>query len=656
MPSIRPLLLVALLLACSSAAFAKTVPPQAQDHVKQLVAILKSDASQKEKADACRELGRLGSREAVAPLAALLPHEQLSHMARYALEPIADPSVDKALRDAAGKVQGRLLVGVIGSIGVRRDAKAVRLLANLLRASDQEVAQAAAKSLGSIGNAPAARALLDALPNAAAVSQFAFCEGLLRCAEAQAAHGSRKRAIAIYDRLRAPQTPHQVRTAALRGALLTRQKEGLALLQESIRTSDYPLFAAAVSTTREMPGPDVTRTLAGALPGLAADRQILLIQTLARRADAGALPALLAAARSGQKPVRMAAIRAVSEFGHTSALPAFIELMGDGDKDIAAAAQEGLASLPGKEADNAIIKMLADGPAARRGTALDLIARRRMTSAIPALFDAAAGADPVLRPAAVKKLGELAGPSDLARLLDLLGRASNLAEVEAAEQALSAVSLKAPDPAACVSQVEARLAQVPSAQKCALLRVLGAVGGASALKAVRSAANDPNPEVHTAAIRVLGGWSTADAAPGLLELARTAGNRTDKMICLRGYLRLAGQADLPVDKRLAMCRDAATLAQKDEEKRLLLAALGAIPSVEALDLALPYLDEAGTSTEASSAVVELSDKLLKDEDAAKLAARLVGPLDKVAQVTTNPELAKRAKELRDAANSKTTGK
>lgn len=655
MISTRPILLLALLLACGTAAFAKAVPPQTRDQVNKLVAVLKSDASQKEKADACRELGRLGTRDAVAPLAALLPDEKLSHMARYGLEPIPDSSVDKALRDAAGKLQGRLLIGVIGSIGVRRDAKAVKLLANLLRAPDEEVAQAAAKSLGSIGNARAAKALLEALPNASAGSQLGFCEGLLRCAEAQAAHGSRKRALAIYDRLRATQTAQQVRAAALRGALLTRQNEGLPLLQESMRASDFPLFAVAVSTAGEMPGPEVTRALADALPGLAADRQILLIQTLSRRADAAALPVLLAAARGGEKPVRVAAIRAASEFGHVSALPVFVELMGDGDKDIAAAAQEGLASLPGQEADDAIIRLLTEGPADRRGTALDLIARRRMTSAIPALFDAAGGSDPELRAAAARKLGELAGPSELPRVLDLLGRASSPAEVEATEQAVSAITLKAPDPGACVSQLDARLAQVPPAQKCALLRVLGAVGGARALKAVRGAVHDPNTEVHSAAIRVLGGWNTADAAPDLLELARTAGNPTDKMICLRGYLRLAGQADLPVDKRLAMCREAAALAQKDDEKKLLLAALGAIASVEAVELALPYLDEAGVKEEASTAVVDLSDKLLKDKDAPKLAARLLAPLDKAGQATASAELARRAKELRDAASSKTSG-
>ena len=85
-------------------------------------------------------------------------------MARYGLETIPDPAVDKALRDAAGKLQGKTLVGVIGSIGVRRDPKAVSILAKLLDAPDHDVAQAAARSLGSIGNQAAATALRNALP------------------------------------------------------------------------------------------------------------------------------------------------------------------------------------------------------------------------------------------------------------------------------------------------------------------------------------------------------------------------------------------------------------------------------------------------------------------------------------------------------------
>jgi HEAT repeat protein len=656
MPSIRPILLVTLLLTCATASFAKTARPETKDQVKKLVAVLKSDASQKEKADACRELARVGTKDAVAPLAALLPDEKLSHMARYGLEPIPDSSVDKALRDAAGKLQGRLLVGVIGSIGVRRDAKAVKLLSKLLRAPDNNVAQAAARSLGSIANAAAAKALLDALPSVSAANQLAFCEGLLRCAEAAAAKGDRKQAMAIYDRLRATQTAHQVRTAALRGALLTHQKDGLPLLQEAIRGSDYAHFAAAARTALEMPSPEVTRLLAAELSSLPADRQILLIQTLARRGDAAALPALFAVARKAEKPVRLTAIRAVAEFGNVSALPVLVELLDDADQDVAAAAQESLASLPGSQADAAIMKMLSDASAARRITATELIGRRRMTSAVPALFDAAGGADAKLRIAAVKKLGELAGPPEMPRLLDLLARAESPEDLEATEQALSAVGLKAADPAACVAQVEARFAQASPAQKCALVRVLGAVGGPNSLKAVRSAVNEPSVEVHAVAIRALGSWNTADAALDLLELAKTAGNPTDKMICLRGYLRLAGQSELAVDKRLAMCREAAALAQKDDEKKLLLAALGGIPSIEALDLVTPCLDEAGIKEEAAAAVADVSAKVLKDKDAAKHVSRLIEPLDKAAQAATSADLVKRAKELLDQAKSKASSK
>ena len=652
----RSLLTTALCLAWVAAAPAASPQPTTAEQVKKLVAVLKSDATQKEKADACRELARIGNKEAVAPLAALLPDEKLSHMARYGLETIPDSSVDKALREAAGKLQGRVLVGVIGSIGVRRDTKAVKLLTGFLHSPNQEVAQAAARSLGSIGDEAAAKALLEALPGVSAANQLAFCEGLLRCAEAAAKRGKRKEAIAIYDRLREVPAPHQVRTAALRGAILTRGAAGLPLLALALHSDEFNLVSAAARTAQEMPGQEVTRLLASEVGGLPADRQILLIQTLAKRGDDAALPALYAAARSGDESVRIAAIRALPEIGSPSALSVLLELLGDADQKVSETAQESLAALPGKDVDAAILHMLTDGSAARRTTAMELVVRRRMTAAIPALFEAARASDAKLRIAAVKRLGELAGPEQLPGLLDLLGKASGSEDLEAVEQAVSAVSLKAASPASCVGQVEARLNQSEPAQKCALVRVLGAIGSPNALQAIRAAAKDPNADVHSAAIRTLGGWATADAAPELLALAKEASNPTDKMICLRGYLRLAGLAELPVDKRLAMCREAAPLTQKDDEKKLLLAALGSVVSVEALELIAPYLDDSGTKEEACTGVVDISDKLLKGNDRAKIAPKLVGPLEKVAQATGNADLAKRAKDLREKATSKAAAK
>ena len=78
-------------------------------------------ASTFEKAKACQQLAVVGTKDAVPALAALLPDEKLNVYARFGLEGIPDPAVDAALRNAVTKLQGRQVIGVIDSIGQRRD-------------------------------------------------------------------------------------------------------------------------------------------------------------------------------------------------------------------------------------------------------------------------------------------------------------------------------------------------------------------------------------------------------------------------------------------------------------------------------------------------------------------------------------------------------
>ncbi len=338
------ILLVVLLLAIAAHSFGQTVPPATPEEEAKLIAVLKSDASLKQKVDACRQLSVIGTKTAVAPLAALLGDEKLSHNARYALEPIPDPSVDEAFRDALGKLKGTPLVGVIGSVGVRRDARAVRPLAGFLSNSDAEVAQAAARALGSIGNRRATRVLQRALPGVSAGNRLAFCEGLLRCAESLAARGRQDQALAIYDQLRnMKEAPHQVRGGALRSAILARGPEGIPLLKQHLGSDDYILFSAAVQASLKMSGGGVTDALTSGLKGLSPDNQILIISALGKRADPTALPALTAAAKSGEKSVRIAAIRALPQIGHASAVPVLKALVDDADAEISQAAKKSLA-------------------------------------------------------------------------------------------------------------------------------------------------------------------------------------------------------------------------------------------------------------------------------------------------------------------------
>jgi HEAT repeat protein len=116
-----------------------------------LVAVLQDPgASVYAKAKACQRLAVIGDKTAVPALAALLPDAQLSHYARTALEPMPDREADEALRAALSKVQGNLLVGVIASIGNRRDTKAAAALEKLRHDANNEVGRAADGALARI--------------------------------------------------------------------------------------------------------------------------------------------------------------------------------------------------------------------------------------------------------------------------------------------------------------------------------------------------------------------------------------------------------------------------------------------------------------------------------------------------------------------------
>ena len=648
-------LLIGLLFAGAVQLFGQTIPPAGSED--RLIAVLKSDAAHKEKVDACRQLGIIGTKDAVAPLAALLGDEKLSHMARYALEPIPDPAVDEALRDALGRLKGRPLVGVIGSIGVRRDARAVGVLTIMLHDPDAQVAQAAARALGKIGNRRATRALQSALRNATAANQHALCEGLFRCAEALGSRGERADAIEIYDQLRELEdAPHQVRAGALRGAILTRGQDGLGLLRQHLRSDDYILFSAAVQAAQELPGTRVSRVLTAGLSQLPADNQILVVWTLGKRVDPVALLCLYTLARKGEKTVRLEAIRVLPQSGHMSAVPVLAELLADADDQISQTAQEALGALPGREAAAAVMAMFNSSQTSRRRAAIELMGRRRMTDTVGELLKAAGGADPEIRPAAIKAVGELGGPAELPTLLDLLMDLETSDDLDAARQALSDVCTKADDPESCTWKLAGALTKAGPAQKIVLLRVLGAIGGPNALEAVRKAVDDRRAEVHVAAIRALGTWKTADAAPILLALAKAADNPNDKTLCLRGYLGFAARGDVPAGQRLSMCRKAGGLIERDDEKRLLLGALGSINSPGALALIMPYLDDRATRAEAATATVAIAENLLKRRDNSKLASKLVQPLEKVAQVSTNADLARRAKALLRQVQKRTRGR
>ena len=128
-----------------------------------------------------------------------------------------------------------------------------------------------------------------------------------------------------------------------------------------------------------------------------------------------------------------------------------------------------------------------------------------------------------------------------------------------------------------------------------------------------AAAKDSNKDLQDAATQALGKWATPDAAPELLKLANTLPSDKLRIRTLRGYIRIAQQMGLPPEQKLEMCEEAFRAAQRDEERRLVLAVLGHLPTTKALSLVVPHLAHPACAEEAATAALEIGDKIVQKE-------------------------------------------
>jgi len=185
---------------------------------KLLLAALQTEISLDAKDFVCRMLTQVGGPASAPILGGLLGNEHQAHMARYALERIPAPAAAQALRDALPGLSGKLKIGVISSLGNRRDAAAVPALSTLLKDENAAVSRAAALALGSIGTAEAARALHEFMP-AADETKAAVVDAQFACAEALLADKKQQAALGIYQSLAGDAQSRLVRLAATRGML-----------------------------------------------------------------------------------------------------------------------------------------------------------------------------------------------------------------------------------------------------------------------------------------------------------------------------------------------------------------------------------------------------------------------------------------------------
>lgn len=675
----------ALLAAVASPAFAQDVDAllTTADEAVLLQAI---DGAGSEPADihrvnvAVKRLAVVGTEASIPKLVALLANEKQNFNARFALEALPFDAADAALAEAAGKLDGACLVGVIDTIGVRGKAESVELLTKIYAEKDDvAVKKAVVAALGAIASSDAAAFLVDEAKKVAADADPLFLRGLgdaiLDVAEADEKAGKLDAAASLYETASSTQAfPCFVREAGIYRGLLCRRDASEVV--RFLNSDDQQLVDIALKSIREFDdesAPKIVEKLLAEFGSFPEGKQILILRALGDRKDDASkklvLPKAIALANDGSVALKTAAAQALINVGTLDARAAFEPFAADeadaknfDDKALGDAIVALGVALDGDQFAAEVDKFVAQdlenaielSEAAALGM-LKIVELRRVEKAGPALVKIASTKQGAVRDAALAALSEIVSLDNLDLLVAALDGETDDAKVDWLLRA-ACTRLPREECAAKVADLFAKETDVAAKNK--MLPLLKQIGGPTALAAVAGACNGPTVDKAT---QILGEWNTPTDAEGVaavcLTIAKQARDAKYHSRGIRGYIRVPRQFDMPVARKIEMCKIAFETAKRAEDKALIFEVFKRNIVAENVVAALEYADRDEFKEAACEAAVVVAEKIrvsqpewkwdAPTEDAAKAKAGkdLIDGMKRVVETTSNADLKARAQKL-----------
>ncbi|MFI5379740.1 MAG: HEAT repeat domain-containing protein [Tepidisphaerales bacterium] len=595
--------------AADLAAIEKEIGDTKPDHYAgievRLLAVLESpDATFPAKQFVCQMLRTVGSPKCVPAVAKLLTDEKLSHVARQVFLGMKDPAVDDALRKALGQTQGNLRIGIVNTIGDRRDAQSLAVLATLLAGNDEATSRVTLNAIGKIGGAPAAD-LLDKTKVADTLKD-AWAHAYLKTAQSLAANDA-ARSVKMYYDLLDGNYPMPVRAAAFPAVAQALKNEAVPLVIKTLSSPEALMRRAAAGCILTLPGNAATKTFVAALAAMSPEGKAMLLGELAARGDAeGATDTVNKLVADKDSAVSLAAIKALARLGGAASVPVLSAVI----KEPAPIGPEATRTLVELRADGvgaALVKLSETGEPAVREAVFGVLAQRGQIDALPSVRKSIADSDANVRRAALKTLAALGSQEDLPKLVDMLLAAKDDADRDAFAQTISGIGARMADKTARCEPVLAAMSKADAPAKIRLLTILSTFGGAQSLQAVKAALAG-EAEVHKTAVRALSNWPDAAPIADVLAIARDDQDKSNQILALGGYIRMIALGGRP-EQKLTAYRQALELATRADEKKQVLTGLGEIRTAESLKMVEPFLEDAALKREAYSAYEKIAEGL-----------------------------------------------
>lgn len=577
----------------------------------------------------CGQLVLVGGDEAVEPLTKLLTDAELVNMSCYALGRIGTEKATGRLIEYLDRVEGDSRVTLINTIGLRGDAKAVPVLADIADEGPTPARTAAVHAIGNIGGADAARQLIAMAPSLKGADTkliAAYFEAATKCAEIEAMAGRLANANALLDAVDALNPSKVVALAVQRGRLLaTTPAEVPAKLLVLFSDDEADVTRVAAAYLRDDAKPATVTALLVKADQLTPAAHVVAIQAAASQNNTDAIGHVRKAVADDHVEVRLAAIEALGDLGTRDDLPLLIKTAA-GDDEVATAARKVLVTFNPTGAEQAMLAQLNTQTGPAQVALIEVLATRRMGAAAPPLLTLARDKDQAIRHAALRALGDCAEAEHVDALVGLVAQPVAAEDIGPAESAARAVFGRVRDAERCAAALLQHLKTAAPPSKVALMRLMPAAPTDASLNAVRSQLDASDETLRDAAIRALIAWPGNASMADLRKIAESSDSKKYRVLTLRGYIDRASSA-----KDLAA---AMKLAERREEK---LAVLGRLPNDAAgVDIAAAAMADKSLQREAIDALIRIAEKVKPDD-----VTNLASPLRQAAAMTKDAKTTER---------------
>ena len=493
--------------------------------------------------------------------------------------------------------------GLINALGERRDAFAVTLIAPYATQADTS-----APAIGALGKI-ADKAAVDELWRRFPGQPDLVAQALTEAANRLLTDRQTALAKATLQKLYVAKIPSQQRAAVLAGLAAADPIASAPLVVQALMGVDLRLQSAALAAAPAVYGPRCSQELAVLLPKLATPAKLQVLGRL----DATAEKEVIEAAGSAEETVRVVALESLGRMGGAASVAVLLKAACDPSAAIKTAGQSALASLRGQGALVGLEQAAAVGDPASRAAAIAALAAHKDRAALAALLIYAGEPDAIVSQAALNALGKLGADAEV----EPVAKMAIVQKNAAALGALKALAPRVTDRDAATR----KLAGLPAGDKDSqlmLLECVSAIGGQEALTQVAQYVESREAEVQDRAIRSLSTWPDFGAAQTLLQIAGNPATKdVHRVLALRGLAGLVEAADSESGAvRTQTSLAALKVAQRLEDKKFVLAALGTVAHADAAAALKNLLADPELKSDAGLAGINLATKLLRSDNAA----------------------------------------